>query len=76
LFEAGTGTTSALMMSFCLCMCLFPEWQEKGAEEVSNVCGDNLPEFSDMPNLPTVRAIIKEVGRWRPVTAGGNSWVL
>jgi cytochrome P450 len=30
-----------------------------------------MPEFSDIPNLPTVRAVVKEVLRWRPVTAGG-----
>src|SRR5271156_730688 len=71
LFEAGTGTTSALMMSFCLCMCLHPEWQERGAQEIQKVCGGRMPEFSDIPDLPTTRAIIKEVSRWRPVTAGG-----
>jgi Cytochrome P450 len=71
LFEAGTGTTAAAMMSFCLCMCLHPEWQAKGQEEVDRVCGDGIPEFEDLPRLPTVRAIIKEVARWRPVTAGG-----
>ena len=26
LFEAGSGTTAAAMMSFCLAMCHFPEW--------------------------------------------------
>jgi cytochrome P450 len=71
LFEAGTGTTSALMMSFCLCMCLHPEWQERGAQEIQKICGERMPEFSDIPDLPTTRAIIKEVSRWRPVTAGG-----
>src|SRR5271155_515807 len=77
LFEAGSGTTAAAMMSFCLCMCLNPEWQAKGQEEVDRVCGDGIPEFEDLPRLPMVRAIIKEVTRWRPVTAGGlclSSW--
>ena len=73
LFEAGSGTTSAAMMSFCLCMCLHPEWQNKGAKEVAEVCGDRMPEFDDIPQLPLSRAIIKEVMRWRPVTAGGGS---
>jgi len=73
LFEAGSGTTAAAMMSFCLCMCLHPEWQRKGQAEVDHVCGDRMPEFEDLPRLPTCRAIIKEVARWRPVTAGGNS---
>ena len=73
LFEAGSGTTSAAMMSFCLCMCLHPEWQDRGAKEVTEVCGDSMPEFDDIPQLPLARAIIKEVMRWRPVTAGGLS---
>lgn len=71
LFEAGSGTTAAAMMSFCLCMCLHPEWQAEGQKEVDKVCGDGMPEFVDLPRLPMVRAIIKEVARWRPVTAGG-----
>jgi hypothetical protein len=73
LFEAGSGTTAAAMMSFCLCMCLHPEWQVKAQQEVDSVCGDGMPEFDDIPRLPLVRATIKEVTRWRPVTAGGIS---
>ena len=71
LFEAGTGTTAAAMMSFCLAMTLYPEWQKPLWDEVDRVCGDRIPEFSDIPQLPSVRAVIKEVLRWRPVTAGG-----
>ena len=29
------------------------------------------PSFEDQPNLPYVTAFMQEVGRWRPVTAGG-----
>jgi len=72
LFEAGAGTTSAAMMSFVLAMVHHPEWQERMQEEIDAVVGDSrLPTFADIPNLPTVRAVIKEVNRWRPVTAGG-----
>jgi cytochrome P450 len=71
LFEAGSGATAAAMMSFCFCMCLHHEWRRKGQEEVDEVCGDGIPEFEDLPRLPAVRAIIKEVTRFRPVTAGG-----
>jgi cytochrome P450 len=72
LFEAGSGTTAAAMMSFCLAMCHYPDWQRTLQEEVDSVVGDDrLPAFSDMPSLPVVRAVVKEVLRWRPVTAGG-----
>lgn len=71
-FEAGTGTTAAAMMSFCLSMCHYPEWQARIQEEVDTVVGDErLPDFDDMASLPTVRAVAKETLRWRPVTAGG-----
>ena len=71
LFEAGSGTTAAAMMSFCLAMTLYPEWQALVWDELDRVCGDRLPDFDDIPQLPAVRAVIKEVLRWRPVTAGG-----
>ncbi|EXJ54110.1 hypothetical protein A1O7_09447 [Cladophialophora yegresii CBS 114405] len=72
LFEAGAGTTAAMMMSFVLCMCHHPDWQKKMQDEVDRVIGDSrMPEYSDIPSLPTCRAVIKEVLRWRPVTAGG-----
>ncbi|OAP55993.1 hypothetical protein AYL99_10145 [Fonsecaea erecta] len=74
LFEAGAGTTAAAMMSFVLCMCHHPEWQTKIQQEVDAVVGGDdgrVPDFRDIPQLPTCRAVIKEVLRWRPVTAGG-----
>lgn len=72
LFEAGSGTTAAAMMSFCLAMCHFPDWQSRMQDEVDRVVGPSrMPTLDDMPNLPTVRAVIKEVLRWRPVTSGG-----
>lgn len=72
LFEAGAGTTAAAMMSFCLAMCHHPSWQTALQTELDRTVGpDRLPDFADMPALPTVRAVVKEVLRWRPVTAGG-----
>nr|OQO28664.1 hypothetical protein B0A51_04775 [Rachicladosporium sp. CCFEE 5018] len=72
LFEAGAGTTAAAMMSFCLAMCHTPVWQERLHEEVDRIATDErMPDFDDLSDLPVVRAIVKEVLRWRPVTAGG-----
>ena len=72
MFEAGSTTTAAAMMSFLLCMVLHPEELRMLQREVDNVVGpERLPAFEDLPNLPYVRAITKETLRWRPVTAGG-----
>ena len=72
LFEAGAGTTAAAMMSYMLAMVNSPEWLHKMQVEVDSVCGaQRLPNLDDMAQLPTVRAVVKEVLRWRPVTAGG-----
>lgn len=67
-----TGTTAAAMMSFMLAIVHHPKWLTKLQQEVDSVCGDDrLPTLDDTPQLPTVRAVAKEVLRWRPVTAGG-----
>ena len=72
LFEAGAGTTAAAMMSFMLAMVLHPSSLRSLQEEIDGVVGPNrLPSFQDIPLLPTVRAVVKETLRWRPVTAGG-----
>ncbi|KAK0122021.1 hypothetical protein ONS95_010286 [Cadophora gregata] len=71
MFEAGSGTTSAAMLNFVFAMTHYPEWQTPLWEELDRVCGNRIPEFTDIPELPTVRAVIKETMRWRPVTAGG-----
>ncbi|KAL6252458.1 hypothetical protein RBB50_000177 [Rhinocladiella similis] len=72
LFEAGAGTTASAMMSFMLAMTLHPDEFAKLQSEIDRVVGPKrLPSFSDMPELPRVRAVAKEVLRWRPVTAGG-----
>jgi cytochrome P450 len=72
LFEAGAGTTAAAMMSFLLAMIKHPEVLKKLHAHIDEVVGPSrLPTFEDMPRLPYVRAVVKEVLRWRPVTAGG-----
>ena len=52
----------AAMMSWILAMVHHPEEMKKLQEEVDKVVGDNrLPEFEDVPQLPRVRAVAKEV---------------
>jgi cytochrome P450 len=73
IFEAGADITAAQMKSICLALCLYPEWQDKMQTEIDAVCGERMPDFIDMPNLPVTRAILVEVARWRPACPGGNS---
>jgi cytochrome P450 len=76
LYNGGAGTTSGAMKSFIRAMCLYPLWLKKLQEEVDQVVGgDRVPDFKDLPSLPTVRAAIKEVLRWRPVVPGSKSFV-
>jgi len=53
-------------------MVLNPGVQSKAQEELDRVVGPNrLPEFSDEPELPYLRAICKEVLRWQPAVPLG-----
>lgn len=60
LLEGGTGTTSSAMQSFYLAMWHYPDWQAKVQKEIDRVVGDRVPSFDDWPDLPTVRAAMKE----------------
>lgn len=74
LYSAAASTTASLAMSWVLMMVLNPRWFAKAQAELDEVVGtERLPEFNDLPRLPTVRAVVKEVARVRPVTAGGSS---
>lgn len=76
-YEGGAGTTSATMQGYCLAMCHYPDWQVRLQLAVDDVVGPNrLPTFDDLPNLPMVRAVAKEILRWRPVVPGGQLYQL
>jgi len=67
----GGVLTSSPIQSFFSAMLINPEWQLKGQEEVDRVCGERPPCFDDIQDLPVVRAIIREIFRWRcPAPAG------
>ncbi|KIK57045.1 hypothetical protein GYMLUDRAFT_46664 [Collybiopsis luxurians FD-317 M1] len=64
---AASDTTMSSISSFLLCMCLNPEVQWKGQEELDRVVGgDRLPTFEDRPSLPYVEAIYRETMRLHP----------
>ncbi|PQE12585.1 cytochrome P450 protein [Rutstroemia sp. NJR-2017a BBW] len=67
----GGVLTSSPIQSFFSAMLFAPEWQKKAQEEVDRVCGERQPHMDDIQNLPIVRAIIREIFRWRsPAPAG------
>jgi cytochrome P450 len=71
LYGGGSGTTSNAMQSFIQAMCHYPEWQTKLQQEIDEVVGpERLPAFSDRTRLPLVRAVAKEILRWRPMVPG------
>ncbi|KAH7034771.1 cytochrome P450 [Microdochium trichocladiopsis] len=67
----GVITICGPMQFFFMAMELNPEWQKKAQEEIDRVCGDRMPTTADSPNLPTVRACLKEALRWRSGTPLG-----
>lgn len=74
IYGGAAGTSATAMQTIILNMCLFPQWQQRVQEEMDEaVGGQRLPEFDDFDSLPTLRAVIKESMRWRPVLSGGSS---
>ncbi|KAJ3936334.1 MAG: cytochrome P450 1 [Lentinula lateritia] len=61
------ASTMSSICSFILAMCLHPDAQTKGQEEIDRVIGkDRLPTFEDCRHLPYVEAIYREVMRLHP----------
>jgi cytochrome P450 len=54
-------------------MTINPEVQRKCHEELDRVVGRNrMPNFSDYESLMYIRAVVKEILRWRPVDPIGK----
>ncbi|KAH8728171.1 cytochrome P450 [Phaeosphaeriaceae sp. PMI808] len=66
LLEAGSDTTSSTLIGFVQAMILFPEVAKAAQAELDRVCGDRFPTLDDEPNLPYIRACVKESLRWMP----------
>ena len=72
--EASMAGTPATLKIFVLAMMHYPEWQLRLQQEVDEVCwGARMPVLADSPRLPVVRAVLKEMIRWRPALPGGKS---
>ena len=63
---------SSPIQTYYLAMCHYPYWQKRLQDEIDEVCGpDRLPTWADAPKLPVLRAIGKELIRWRPPVPTG-----
>ncbi|KAL8780322.1 MAG: hypothetical protein Q9213_006520 [Squamulea squamosa] len=70
MIDGGTRSPHNNLLMFLVLMMEHPEWQRKLQQEVDRVCGDDrMPTYKDIPNLPTVRAIVKEGVRYRSIVA-------
>ncbi|KAJ3804563.1 cytochrome P450, partial [Lentinula aff. lateritia] len=67
MFSAGAETTTASISNFFIAMIHFPEVMHKAQREIDEVVGrDRAPTFADLPHLPYIQALVKELLRWRP----------
>ncbi|KAK8872507.1 cytochrome P450 [Apiospora arundinis] len=68
---AGALTIGSPIQSFLLAMLHFPEWQHKLQQEIDEACPGRCPEWDDREKMPLLRAVVKEVIRWRPPVPTG-----
>lgn len=73
LLIAGAGTTASAQNYLVMGCLVNPEAVKKAHEELDRVVGpDRLPTLDDEPNLPYIRAMVKECLRWRPFSNAGK----
>ncbi|MCJ1403329.1 hypothetical protein MMC11_006552 [Xylographa trunciseda] len=74
LFGAGSDTTASTLCSAILALITHPETLITAHKELDRVIGtERSPTFSDEADLPYIRALCKEVLRWRPVAVLGGT---
>ena len=74
LFGAGADTTASTLCSAFLALVTHPETLDAAHVELDSVVGkDRMPTFQDEQDLPYIRAMCKEVLRWRPVAVLGGT---
>ncbi|ETN40280.1 uncharacterized protein HMPREF1541_04556 [Cyphellophora europaea CBS 101466] len=74
LFGAGADTTASSLCSALLALVTHPATLDAVHAEMDAVIGpDRLPTFADEQDLPYLRALCKEVLRWRPVAVLGGT---
>jgi cytochrome P450 len=74
MIEAGSETTSMQLNNMLIGILSNPEVSKRAHEELDRVVGpERPPTFDDEYNLPYIRAIVKEVMRWRPINKFGQN---
>ncbi|KAL0472913.1 cytochrome P450 2E1 [Neurospora intermedia] len=68
---AGALTIGSPIQSYILAMCHYPEWQARLQEEIDTELAGRCPMWEDREKLPLLRAVVKEVIRWRPPVPTG-----
>ncbi|KAI0065153.1 cytochrome P450 [Artomyces pyxidatus] len=72
LYVAGVDTTSAALSWAMQALLTYPETQQQAQAELDCVVGRlRVPTFADIPRLPYLRAMVRELLRWRPVSPVG-----
>ncbi|THC92452.1 hypothetical protein EYZ11_008094 [Aspergillus tanneri] len=70
--EAGAETTASALNGMIRYLATFPEAQAAAHDEVTRVLGNNrMATLDDEPNMPYIRALIKETLRLCPVATTG-----
>ena len=65
------------MTWFFLAMIAYPEKQRKCQEELERLIGrSRMPTLADQNGLPYIRATVRELLRWRPVTPLGEPYTI
>ncbi|OLN81889.1 Fumitremorgin C synthase 3 [Colletotrichum chlorophyti] len=54
LLQAGSETTSSILVGFIQAMIIFPDVAKTAQQELDRVCGERMPDLNDVPNLPAV----------------------
>lgn len=68
LMDGGAGTSSSFIKSLVMALVSYPEVQKKAFAELDAAVGSGrIPSLEDMHDLPYVKALIREVHRFRPV---------
>lgn len=72
LLEAGSDTTSSILIGFVQAMLVFPEVQHKAQSVINSIVGpDRLPTMDDASRMPYIWCCVKEAIRWMPTTVLG-----